>query len=121
MSCLFASLTLLPAQNVVFSFHENSRILSSLPYLESTPASIKKTEKENMFVYTFQAVSEPGKEMLDKSLDKFRKLEGFISLSVNAQNEVEVVTSRSIAGKDSNFVLLVSARLYGHIGYQILD
>ena len=86
---------------------------------ESTPASIKQTEKGGNVIFSFESLAQPDNELLDQSLERFRKIEGFISLSVNAQNVVELTTSHSISEKDNAYLLMISSRLYGYIGYNI--
>jgi hypothetical protein len=114
-------LAFLLSGNVVFSSELNVKPPNSMPYAESVPANIKKTERENTFVYSFHPMSSPEKDLFNKSLDRFRQIEGFISLSVNSQNEVELVTTKNIEKKENTHLLMVSARLYGYIGYQIVE
>lgn len=86
---------------------------------ERTPASIKQTEKGGNVLFSFELLSSPDQELLDQSLERFQKIEGFVSLSVNAQNMVEVVTTHSISEKDNSQLLLQTSRLYGYMGYKI--
>lgn len=115
------SLTLVLSQTVAFSFQSNPLIFSAISCVESIPASIHKTEKENQIVYSFRVLTSPEQSMLDRSLANFQKLEGFISLSVNAQNEVELVTTQTIEEKNTTRLLISSTRLFGYAGYQIVD
>jgi hypothetical protein len=119
--CVLIVLAFLLSGNQVFSFELKARSLNSRSYTESTAANIKKTERENTFVYSFHPLSSPETDLFNKSLDRFRQIEGFISLSVNAQNEVELVTTKNMEEKESTYLLMVSARLYGYIGYQIVE
>jgi len=119
--CVLIVLAFLLSGNVVFSFELKVKPLNSILSAESTPANIKKAERENTFVYSFQPMSSPEADLFNKSLDRFRQIEGFVSLSVNAQNEVELVTTKNIQEKEDTYLLMVSARLYGYIGYQIVE
>lgn len=115
------SFALVLSQSVAFSFQSTFSVFNAISCVESIPANIQKTEKENQIVYSFQVLTSPEQSMLDRSLENFRKLEGFISLSVNAKNEVEVITTKTITENNTGRLLISSTRLFGYIGYQIVD
>lgn len=86
---------------------------------EHEPALIHKMEKGSEVVYLFEQLSKPSLELFDNSVERFQQITGFVSLSLNDKNQVELVTTPEISEKDLSFLLLVSARMYGYIGYQI--
>lgn len=116
--CIFASLTLLLTHPVAFSSPAGTKSIYAKS-LHEAPAEIKKTEKENHFVYSFSLKAVPENDLLTHSLERFKEIEGFISLSVNSKNEVELVTKNTISEQDNVRLLSISARLYGYPGYQI--
>jgi hypothetical protein len=113
-------LLLMLSSNSVFSLQMENQICNPISCNDGSPANIRKVENDNTFVYSFQLITSPDQSLLDSSLEKFRQVEGFISLSINAQNEVEIVTTKNIEEKNTSFLLLISARLYGYIGCQII-
>ncbi|WP_043023770.1 hypothetical protein [Fluviicola taffensis] len=118
---VLVSLALVLSQTLAFSFQSNPSAFHAISFVESAPVNIHRAEKENQIVYSFQVLTSPEQSMLDRSLENFRKLEGFISLSVNAQNEVELVTTQTIEEKNTTRLLISSTRLFGYAGYQIVD
>ena len=116
--CIFASLALLLTHPIAFSSPTETKSVYAKS-LHEAPAEIKKTEKENTFVYSFSLKSVPETDLLNNSLERFRQIEGFISLSVNSGNEVELVTKNTISEQDNARLLSISARLYGYPGYEI--
>lgn len=118
--CMLMSFGLLLSHNAVFAFQSENSTSNSISCLDHIPASVKKAERENSVVYSFNPISFPEQNLLDGSLERFRQVKGFVSLSVNAQNEVELVIAKDITEKEKSHLLMISARLYGYIGYQII-
>jgi hypothetical protein len=118
-NCLFVSLILL-SNSIAFSSQLEGRETSVNSVFENTPAQIKKSNEANNFVYSFLLKSVPDTDFLNNSIERFRQINGFISLSVNAQNEVLLVTENTISEQDNTRLLAISARLYGYVGYQII-
>lgn len=118
-NCVFVSLTLL-SHAIAFSSPLEGKETSVISVFENTPAQIKKSDEANNFVYSFRLKSVPDADFLNNSIERFRQINGFISLSVNAQNEVLLVTKNTISEQDNTRLLAISARLYGYVGYQII-
>lgn len=115
---LFVFLTMVLISTPVFSV---PRLSTSVSVFDSEPAMVKKIFKGDLQVFTFKPLTTPEKESLDKAIARLKQLEGFISLSINAQNEVELVTAQTIAENETVRLLLNSTRLFGYIGYQIVE
>ncbi|MNK05550.1 hypothetical protein D3C87_234330 [compost metagenome] len=114
---LFVFLTLVLISNPVLSFQPGT----SLAVFDSEPALTKRILKGDLQVFTFKQLKAPLGESLEKSIERFKQVEGFVSLSINAQNEVELVTTQTIAANELVRLLMVSTRLFGYIGYQIVE
>ena len=86
---------------------------------EKLPASITRAEKDGNVLFSFELLTSPEQELFDRSLESFRKIEGFVSLSVNERNVVEVITKPSVSDTDNSRILMISARMYGYLGFKI--
>jgi hypothetical protein len=117
---LTAVVFLLAAANASFSFGQEG-FRPATVVQERVPAVVKQTVKEGRVICTFAMAALPDETTLQRSLEKFGRTEGFVSLAVNTRNEVEVITAKSISEKDKAQILAISVRLYGYLGYRIAD
>jgi len=101
--------------------HQDDRFSFTEFNIEETQATIKKTSKGDMLVYTFPASEIPEQHLLDATLTRFRRMDGFVSLELNASNQVELVTKAVISEEESNRLLAVSAKIYGYTGFNITE
>ena len=89
--------------------------------IESTPAKVKKASREDVLVYSFPALSMPSEKLLENNLERFKNVDGFVSLTVNADNQVELITESTLSEKESGHLLAISTRMYGYIGFNITE
>jgi|SRR6218665_430947 len=99
-------------------FNERKMELNSI---ESTPAKVKKASREDVLVYSFPALSMPSEKLLENNLERFKNVDGFVSLTVNADNQVELITESTLSEKESGHLLAISTRMYGYIGFNITE
>jgi hypothetical protein len=115
---LFVFLTLLLMNNYAFSMQLP---ISNSSLFDGEPAITKRTLKGDLQVFTFKPLTTPRQESLEKLIERFKQVGGFVSLSTNTQNEVELITTQTMVENETVRLLMSSTRLFGYTGYQIIE
>lgn len=87
----------------------------------SEPAQVKKSAKENVLVYTFQALSIPEQNLYEATLSRFQRIQGFVSLKLNENNQVELTTKPDISQEDNTRLLSVTTKMYGYPVFNVIE